>query len=92
MEMETSDEEEEDGQISKLEQEEERDRKMFAKLNPEAEPATLEDFERCRISRDLLAKHCLTPWFEDYVKGIIIISLCTCLQQLTCNKALGFGT
>jgi RNA polymerase-associated protein RTF1 len=70
MDMETSEEEEEDGQISKLEEEEEKDRKMFSKTNPDEEPITIEDLEKCRLSRDMLAKFCMAPWFEDYVKGM----------------------
>ncbi|KAG5644828.1 hypothetical protein DXG03_007553 [Asterophora parasitica] len=69
MDMEISDEESEDGQITKYEQEEEKDRKMFSKAEPELDqPATVEDLEKCRLSRDLLAKHCMAPWFQDYVQ------------------------
>lgn len=67
--MEMSSEEEEEGMISKLEEEEERDRKYFDEKHSEDEPITLEDLEKVRLSRDLLAKHYLAPWFEDYVKG-----------------------
>jgi RNA polymerase-associated protein RTF1 len=69
MDMETSSDEEEDGQISKLEEEEEKDRKLYGKHNPEEEPITMLDLEKCRVTRDALAKHCMVPWFEDYVKG-----------------------
>lgn len=67
--MGTSDEEE-DGQISKFEEEEEKDRKLFNKNNPDDEPITCEDLEKCRLTRDMLAKFCMTSWFEDYVKGM----------------------
>ncbi|KZT28301.1 plus-3-domain-containing protein [Neolentinus lepideus HHB14362 ss-1] len=67
--MEMSSEEEEEGMISKQEQEEERERKYFDQKHPDDEPITLEDLEKCRLSRDLLAKHYLAPWFEDYIKG-----------------------
>lgn len=70
MEMETSSGEEEDGQITKYEEEEERERKLYSK-QPDAddEPMTLEALVKCRLSRDMLAKYCMAPWFEDYVKG-----------------------
>ena len=46
MDMETSDEEEEDGQITKYDEEEERDRKLFGKATPEEEaPITVEDLK-----------------------------------------------
>lgn len=70
MDMDTSSGEEEDGQITKYEEEEEKDRKLFAKQpNPDDEPITLEDLSACRLTRDMLARHCMAPWFEDYVKG-----------------------
>lgn len=69
MDMEISDGESEDGQITKFEQEEEKVGRIFNKPSSESEPITLEDLEKCRLSRDLLVKHALAPWFEDYVKG-----------------------
>lgn len=70
MDMDTSSGEEEDGQITKYEEEEERDRKLFAKQpNPDDEPITVVDLLSCRLTRDMLAKYCMAPWFEDYVKG-----------------------
>ncbi|KAL0946298.1 hypothetical protein HGRIS_012545 [Hohenbuehelia grisea] len=69
MDMETSDDEEEDGQISKFEQEEEKERKLLNQVHPEDEPITLDDLKTCWLSRDLLAKHCMAPWFEEYIKG-----------------------
>ncbi|KAI0672359.1 plus-3-domain-containing protein [Trametes maxima] len=68
MDMETS-EDEEDGQITKYDEEEERDRKLYGKSNPEDEPITLEDLDKCRVTRNQIAKLCMAPWFEDYVKG-----------------------
>lgn len=69
MDMEISDDESEDGQISKYEQEEEKDRKMFKKASsPVDEPATMEVLEKCRLTRDMLAKYCMAPWFQDYVQ------------------------
>ena len=71
MDMETSDEEEEDGQFTKYDEEEERDRKLFSKVAPEEDkPITIEDLHKCQLTRDLIAKHCMAPWFEDYVKGM----------------------
>ena len=68
--METSDDEEEDGQITKYDEEEERDRKLFSKTAPEEEgPITIEDLEKCRVTRTQIAKHCMAPWFEDYIKS-----------------------
>ncbi|GLB39999.1 putative plus-3-domain-containing protein [Lyophyllum shimeji] len=69
MDMEISDDESEDGQITKYEQEEEKDRKMFSKpLSADDRPVVLEDLEKCRITRDMLAKYCMAPWFQDYVQ------------------------
>ncbi|KAH9052380.1 plus-3-domain-containing protein [Lactarius vividus] len=71
MEMETSDDEE-DGQITKFEQEEEKERKLFGMAHPNDEPMTLEDLNKVRLTRDSLAKHFLAPWFGDYVKGAYV--------------------
>ncbi|KAJ3997325.1 plus-3-domain-containing protein [Lentinula boryana] len=75
MDMETSSsDEDEDGVITKDEQEEERaQRLMNGGVNsaPKTEvPATLQDLERCRLSRTLLLKHFLAPWFPQYIKGM----------------------
>ncbi|PPQ76853.1 hypothetical protein CVT26_002304 [Gymnopilus dilepis] len=32
-------------------------------------PCTMADLESVRLSRDAIAKHCVKPWFEDYVAG-----------------------
>jgi hypothetical protein len=75
MDMEISDDESEDGQISKYEQEEEKDRKLFkAAPSPVDEPVTMDVLEKCRLSRDLLAKYCMTPWFQDYVQSALLRS------------------
>ncbi|KAF8056914.1 hypothetical protein FPV67DRAFT_1529440, partial [Lyophyllum atratum] len=69
MDMEISDDESEDGQITKYEQEEEKDRKLFSKPVPvDDQPVGMEDLEKCRITRDSLAKYCMAPWFQDYVQ------------------------
>jgi RNA polymerase-associated protein RTF1 len=75
MEMETSDEEAEDGQITKFEQEEEKERKLLGMALTLDEPMTLGDLNKVRLTRDALAKHFLAPWFEDYVKGTATITL-----------------
>lgn len=72
----TDDDDDEDGQISKYEEEEERDRKRFGKTEPDDEPITLEDLNKCRLSRVLLAKYCMAPWFEEYIKGMFSCSAC----------------
>jgi hypothetical protein len=69
MEMETSDEEAEDGQITKFEQEEEKERKLLGITAQNDEPMTIADLNKVRLTRDALAKHFLAPWFEDYVRG-----------------------
>jgi RNA polymerase-associated protein RTF1 len=69
MEMETSDDEAEDGQITKFEQEEEKERKLLGMTVSNNEPMTITDLNKVRLTRDSLAKHFLCPWFEDYVKG-----------------------
>jgi RNA polymerase-associated protein RTF1 len=75
MEMETSDEEAEDGQITKFEQEEEKERKLLGMALANDGPTTLDDLNKVRLTRDALAKHFLAPWFEDYVKGTTTIVL-----------------
>jgi RNA polymerase-associated protein RTF1 len=70
MDMEISDEESEDGQISKFEQEEEKDRKLLNKSQTsDDQPITMEDLEKCRLTRDSVAKSCMAPWFQEYVQG-----------------------
>lgn len=69
MEMETDDDEAEDGQITKFEQEEEKERKIFGMGHSNDEPMTLEDLNKARLTRHSLAKHFLSPWFDEYAKG-----------------------
>ncbi|KAH8110245.1 plus-3-domain-containing protein [Phellopilus nigrolimitatus] len=69
MDMEISSEDEEDRQISRLEQQEERESRLLNKTKPEDEDLTMEDLEKCRLSRSKLVKYALMPWFEDFVKG-----------------------
>ncbi|TFK31406.1 hypothetical protein BDQ12DRAFT_694203 [Crucibulum laeve] len=65
----TDEDESEDGIITKEEQQEEKERKLLGKdkLEPEDELVTRQDLERCRLTRDAIAKHCMAPWFEDYI-------------------------
>ncbi|KAJ3925705.1 MAG: plus-3-domain-containing protein [Lentinula lateritia] len=75
MDMETSSsDEDEDGVITKDEQEEERANRLLnggpSAVQKNEIPATLEDLERCRLSRSSLLKHFLSPWFPQYIKGM----------------------
>lgn len=73
MDMGSSDEEEEDGQINKFDEEEEQDRKYFSKA-PVVEddgPLTIADLEQIRVSRDYIAKNIFAPWFQDYIVGAL---------------------
>jgi RNA polymerase-associated protein RTF1 len=73
--MDISDSESEDGQISKQEQEDERllslggYKKRSAKEEVVDTPCTMVDLETCRLTRELIVKHSVKPWFEDYVRG-----------------------
>src|SRR5258708_40271240 len=67
MEMETSDEEAEDGQITRFEQEEEQEHKLLGMTVNNNEPMTIADLNKVRLTRDSLAKHFLAPWFQDYI-------------------------
>ena len=67
--MEMSSEDEEDGQISKQEQEEERELRLLNKSKAEDEEITMEIMKQAQLSRDLLLKYSKNPWFEDYSKG-----------------------
>ncbi|KDQ32693.1 hypothetical protein PLEOSDRAFT_1060439 [Pleurotus ostreatus PC15] len=70
MDMETSDEEDEDGQISKLEQEDEKHSKLFNKAPPaQEEKICRADLEKCRLTRSMISRNCLRPWFGDLLKG-----------------------
>ena len=72
MDMGSSDEEEEDGQVTKYDEEEEQDRKYFSKTPAEDEgPLTVSDLEHIRVSRDLVIKHCFSPWFSEFIAGAL---------------------
>jgi RNA polymerase-associated protein RTF1 len=49
--MEISDEEEEEGQFSKNDEQEEKERRLLNKVNPDDEPITMADLEKCRLTR-----------------------------------------
>ena len=72
MDMETSDEEEEDGQIDKYDLYDDKDRRSTSRANHDDEPVTLTELRKVVLTRDQIAKHYLTPWFEDLVKGYIL--------------------
>ena len=95
MEMETSDEEAEDGQITKFEQEEEKERKLLGMTVASDEPMTIADLNKVRLTRDALAKHFLAPWFEDYVKGtaraVFFCPLLMVLVRGVCALPCGSG-
>ena len=56
--------------LVECEEEEEKDRKLYSRQpDPADEPSTLGDLMKCVLTRDSLAKYCMNPWFEDYVKG-----------------------
>jgi len=76
--MDISDSESEDGQISKMEQEDERLLNLASSFDSSHKkgkeeqtevPCTLADLETCRVTRDTIAKHSIKPWFQDYITG-----------------------
>jgi RNA polymerase-associated protein RTF1 len=71
MDMETSSESE-GGQITKQDLEEEMYGTKKKTTDEDQTPATLEDLNKCRITRDMLSKWCMSPWFEEYVKGLCL--------------------
>jgi RNA polymerase-associated protein RTF1 len=74
MEMETDEEEDEDGQFTRSDEEDARRHRLRGK-SPEdtREPLTKEDLIRGQITREMLAKFCLLPWFEEFVKSELLI-------------------
>lgn len=94
--MDISDSESEDGQITKQEQEEERllnlggfKKAKFAKDEDVETPCTLADLEKCRLLRDAIAKHCIKPWFEDYVKRISFLIQASIARLNFCYRRMG---
>ena len=83
MDMGSSDEEEEDGQVTKYDEEEEQDRKYFSKTPAEDEgPLTVSDLEHIRVSRDLVIKHCFSPWFSEFIAGALTYSFPSTLHRV----------
>ncbi|KAF7342125.1 Plus3 domain-containing protein [Mycena venus] len=72
MDMSESESDSEDGQISKLDQEDER---LYGKKAPKDEkeredgPLTCEHLLKIALTRDALAKHSTSPWFEQIITG-----------------------
>ncbi|KAJ6624731.1 hypothetical protein B0H10DRAFT_2005859 [Mycena sp. CBHHK59/15] len=70
----SSESDSEDGQITRTEQEDER---LFGKPVAPAAPAivldnlpvTLERLAKLALTRDVLAKYCISPWFEEIAEG-----------------------
>jgi RNA polymerase-associated protein RTF1 len=80
--MDISESESEDGQITKLEQEEERFLNLTSGVDPRSgkgrvgkdkedmdAPCLMADLESCRLTRDDIVKHYVKPWFQDFVTG-----------------------
>jgi len=36
---------------------------------PDDQPVVMDDLEKCRLSRDMVAKSCMAPWFQEYVQN-----------------------
>jgi len=78
--MDISDEESEDGIITKAEQEDERLLSLHPSSSTERKKkeeaadsvCTLADLERCRVSRADIEKHCYKKWFQEYVTGAYV--------------------
>lgn len=70
-----SDDEEEDGQISKYEEYEDKAKPGGNKPSSDDEPVTVEDLNKARITRDMISKYCYAPWFEDLMKGTVNVHL-----------------
>lgn len=70
MDMGSSEDEEEDGQISRFEEEEDHDRRHPGKSSTDDEPITLEELNLVRVTRDMIEKYCFLPWFESFIKGM----------------------
>lgn len=69
--MEMSSEDEEDGQISRHQQEEEKDESPPKETEKDSSVASVRDMENIRVSRDMLVQYAYMPWFEDFAKGIV---------------------
>ncbi|KAL5520841.1 RTF1 [Sanghuangporus sanghuang] len=67
--MEMSSEDEEDGQVSKHHQEEERDERSPKQNEQGSFETTIRDMENLRVSREMLVQYAYMPWFEEFAKG-----------------------
>ena len=70
--MEMSSDEDEDGQITKQDQRDERTARLLDLSKSDEDEITLQDFERARLPRDALMKYHRRPWFPEYAKGACI--------------------
>lgn len=80
----STDSSDEEGQINKAEEAYDN-----AQSKQAAESVSLGDLEKARITRDMLAKFCLAPWFEDYVKGAVLLIQFRLLVTLASRRWLG---
>ncbi|EKM57104.1 uncharacterized protein PHACADRAFT_254665 [Phanerochaete carnosa HHB-10118-sp] len=69
MDMETSDDEEEDGQIDKYDIYDDKERRSSNRAKADDAPAILAELMSIFLTRDQIAKNYYAPWFEDLVKG-----------------------
>lgn len=60
----------EEGQVTKYDENE-----ATAAAHKKESELTREDLERVRLTRDMLVKHCHSPFFEEYVKSKLLPSL-----------------
>lgn len=77
MEMET-DEEEEDDYTRSEEENTSRARIHGRSSEDHEQPVTKDDLLRGQITRNMLAKYCMAPWFEEFVRGPSFL----CVPQL----------
>lgn len=75
MDMEMSSDEDEDGQITKQDQQDERTSRLLDLAKHDDDEVTMQDFERCRLARSDLIKYSRRPWFAEYAKGVYIMTL-----------------
>lgn len=82
-EPELSDVTDEEGEISKTEEDEKKFREALQAHSPKVEKPTKEDFEKLRISRHQIVKHYYKPWFEEWITGICSSSRLTVCANVT---------
>ena len=69
MDMGSSDDEEEDGQISRFDEDDDDRRHPGKSSTDDDETVTVDELNLARVTRDMVEKHCFSPWFSDYIKG-----------------------